>query len=67
MNGAPSARPAGEVARTSILTDRSVKRTLFGMAFPMLAGTFAMSACNLERRDRADAARLTFTGSRSSR
>ncbi len=28
-------------------TEKSVKRTLFEMAFPMLAGTFAMSAYNL--------------------
>ncbi len=31
----------------SVLVQRSVKRTLFGMAFPMLAGTFAMNAYNL--------------------
>jgi len=31
----------------SVLVNRSVKRTLFGMAFPMLAGTFAMTAYNL--------------------
>jgi len=31
----------------SILVQKSVKRTLFNMAFPMLAGTFAMNAYNL--------------------
>ncbi len=31
----------------SVLVQKSVKRTLFGMAFPMLAGTFAMNAYNL--------------------
>ena len=31
----------------AILVDRSVRRTLFQMAFPMLAGTFAMNAYNL--------------------
>ncbi len=31
----------------SVLVQRSVKRTLFSMAFPMLAGTFAMNAYNL--------------------
>ncbi|HPD16247.1 MAG TPA: MATE family efflux transporter [Planctomycetota bacterium] len=31
----------------SVLVQQSVRRTLFGMAFPMLAGTFAMNAYNL--------------------
>ena len=31
----------------SVLVQQSVKRTLFTMAFPMLAGTFAMNAYNL--------------------
>lgn len=31
----------------AVLVHRSVTRTLFGMAFPMLAGTFAMNAYNL--------------------
>lgn len=31
----------------SVLVQRSVKRTLFGMAFPMLAGTFTMNAYNV--------------------
>lgn len=31
----------------SVLVQGSVKRTLFGMAFPMLAGTFTMNAYNL--------------------
>ena len=31
----------------SVLVQNSVKRTLFAMAFPMLAGTFAMNAYNL--------------------
>ncbi len=31
----------------SILVQQSVRRTLFGMAFPMLAGTFAMNAYTL--------------------
>ncbi len=31
----------------SVLVQRSVGRTLFSMAFPMLAGTFAMNAYNL--------------------
>lgn len=31
----------------SVLVHRSVRRTLFTMAFPMLAGTFAMNAYNL--------------------
>ncbi|MBN2312923.1 MAG: MATE family efflux transporter [Sedimentisphaerales bacterium] len=31
----------------SVLVQKSVKRTLFNMAFPMLAGTFAMNAYNL--------------------
>jgi len=31
----------------SVLVQKSVKRTLFAMAFPMLAGTFAMNAYNL--------------------
>ncbi len=31
----------------SALVRKSVRRTLFGMAFPMLAGTFAMNAYNL--------------------
>ena len=31
----------------SVLVQKSVKRTLFTMAFPMLAGTFAMNAYNL--------------------
>lgn len=31
----------------AILVDKSVRRTLFQMAFPMLAGTFAMNAYNL--------------------
>lgn len=37
----------GDQQPASILVSRSVKRTLFGMAFPMLAGTFAMNAYNL--------------------
>lgn len=32
---------------TAVLVDKSVRRTLFSMAFPMLAGTFAMNAYNL--------------------
>ena len=39
--------PASAEPTASILVHRSVKRTLFGMAFPMLAGTFAMNAYNL--------------------
>ena len=31
----------------SILVKKSVKRTLFNMAFPMLAGTFALNAYSL--------------------
>lgn len=31
----------------AVLVNKSVSRTLFGMAFPMLAGTFAMNAYNL--------------------
>jgi putative MATE family efflux protein len=31
----------------AVLVDRSVPRTLFSMAYPMLAGTFAMNAYNL--------------------
>jgi len=31
----------------AVLVHKSVSRTLFGMAFPMLAGTFAMNAYNL--------------------
>ncbi len=31
----------------AVLVDKSVRRTLFSMAFPMLAGTFAMNAYNL--------------------
>jgi len=31
----------------SVLVNRSVGRTLFSMALPMLAGTFAMNAYNL--------------------
>ncbi|NLX07198.1 MAG: MATE family efflux transporter [Phycisphaerae bacterium] len=31
----------------AVLVHKSVTRTLFGMAFPMLAGTFAMNAYNL--------------------
>ncbi len=31
----------------AVLVQKSVKRTLFNMAFPMLAGTFAMNAYNL--------------------
>lgn len=32
---------------TAVLVSKSVRRTLFSMAFPMLAGTFAMNAYNL--------------------
>jgi len=31
----------------AVLVERNVARTLFSMAFPMLAGTFAMNAYNL--------------------
>ena len=36
-----------EAPSHSVLVHRSVRRTLFEMAFPMLAGTFAMNAYNL--------------------
>jgi putative MATE family efflux protein len=36
-----------EGAFMAVLVQQSVKRTLYGMAFPMLAGTFAMNAYNL--------------------
>ncbi len=32
---------------SSVLVHGSVRRTLFGMAFPMRVGTFAMNAYNL--------------------
>ena len=32
---------------TAVLVNKSVRRTLFSMAYPMLAGTFAMNAYNL--------------------
>ncbi len=32
---------------SAVLVDKGVRRTLFSMAFPMLAGTFAMNAYNL--------------------
>ncbi|OGV54532.1 MAG: hypothetical protein A2X45_10055 [Lentisphaerae bacterium GWF2_50_93] len=35
------------VRKESVLVNRDVRRTLFSMAFPMLAGTFAMNAYSL--------------------
>ena len=37
----------------SVLVRDNVNRTLFRMAFPMLAGTFAMTAYNLTEIGRA--------------
>ncbi len=44
----PRMRPSDmKQPSAAVLVRKSVPRTLFGMAFPMLAGTFAMNAYNL--------------------
>ena len=48
MNGQThSQEPTGAPPAAAMLVRHGVVRTLFGMAFPMLAGTFSMSAYNL--------------------
>ena len=45
--GEPACAVPETAKRMSVLVQNSVKRTLFTMAFPMLAGTFAMNAYSL--------------------